>query len=169
MVADEVRKLANQTARSAATTGEVVHSVLSTVVKTQERLDRLAEASGGVRQIAESAATALEEVANATAESSAWSDEISRAANDVNRLVSDITQRLQTIAQGTDSIVAASEEIAASAEEQSASTEQIAASAAQLADASQHLTATVSSFRLTEKVAPDPTDPAEQGKSATSP
>jgi len=154
VVADEVRKLANQTARSAATTGEVVRSVLTTVQGTQDRLDRLAEASSAVREIAESAAIALEDVADATAESSAWSGEIARAAEDVEKLVADISERLQTIAGGTDAIVAASEEIAASAEEQSASTEQIAASATQLADASQHLTAAVSSFRLRSESVP---------------
>jgi methyl-accepting chemotaxis protein len=148
VVADEVRKLANQTARSAATTGEVVRNVLATVEETRDRLGRLAEASSSVRQVAESAASALEEVAAATAESSAWSDEIARAADEANQLVSDISDRLQTIAQGTESVVAASEQIAASAEEQSASTEQVAASASQLADASERLTSAVSSFRL---------------------
>ncbi len=158
VVADEVRKLANQTARSAATTGDVVRSVLATVQETQDRLERLAEASSAVREIAESAANALEEVADATAESSAWSEEIARAADDVKQLVADISERLRTIAVGTDSIVAASEEIAASAEQQSASTEQIAASATQLADASQHLTSAVSSFRLQGKGTPRSTD-----------
>jgi methyl-accepting chemotaxis protein len=148
VVADEVRKLANQAARSAATTSDVVGSVLSTVQETQDRLKNLAHASTAVRQVAESAAGALEEVAGATAESSAWSDEISRAAGEVNKLVEDITQRLRAIAQGTESVVAASEEIAAAAEEQSASTEQIAASASQLADAADRLTGTVGSFRL---------------------
>jgi methyl-accepting chemotaxis protein len=149
VVADEVRKLANQAARSAATTSDIVRSVLTTVQETQNRLSNLAQASTAVRQVAESAAGALEEVAGATAESSAWSDEISRAAGEVNKLVEDITGRLQAIAHGTESVVAASEEIAASAEEQSASTEQIAASASQLADAADRLTMTVNSFRLT--------------------
>jgi len=149
VVADEVRKLANQAARSAATTSDIVRSVLTTVQETQSRLSNLAQASTAVRQVAESAAGALEEVAGATAESSAWSDEISRAAGEVNKLVEDITGRLQAIAHGTESVVAASEEIAASAEEQSASTEQIAASASQLADAADRLTMTVNSFRLT--------------------
>jgi methyl-accepting chemotaxis protein len=148
VVADEVRKLANQAARSAATTSDVVRSVLNTVREIQNRLANLARASAAVRQVAESAAGALEEVTGATAESSAWSDEISRAAGEVNRLVQDITQRLQAIAQGTESVVAASEEIAASAEQQSASTEQIAASASQLAEAADRLTTTVGSFRL---------------------
>ncbi|UCG85199.1 MAG: methyl-accepting chemotaxis protein [Gemmatimonadota bacterium] len=148
VVADEVRKLANQAARSAATTSDVVRSVLNTVRETQNRLANLAQASTAVRQVAESAAGALEEVTGATAESSAWSDEISRAAGEVNKLVEDITQRLHAIAQGTESVVAASEQIAASAEQQSASTEQIAASASQLADAADRLTMTVGSFRL---------------------
>ncbi len=148
VVADEVRKLANQATRSATTTAEVVRSVLTSVQETQDRLTRLAGASTAVRQTAESAARALEEVAGATAESSAWSDEISRAATDVKQLVAEITRRLQTTAEGTDSVVAAAEEIAASAEQQSASTQEIAASASQLADASQHLTTAVSSFRL---------------------
>lgn len=148
VVADEVRKLANQAARSAATTSDVVGNVLSTVRETQDRLTNLAHASTAVRQVAESAAGALEEVAGATAESSAWGDEISRAAGEVNKLVEDITQRLRAIAQGTESVVAASEEIAAAAEEQSASTEQIAASASQLADAADRLTGTVGSFHL---------------------
>jgi methyl-accepting chemotaxis protein len=149
VVADEVRKLANQAARSAATTSEVVRGVLTTVQETQNRLTNLAHASTAVRQVAESAAGALEEVAGATAESSAWGDEISRAAGEVNDLVGEITRRLQSIAHGTESVVASSEEIAASAEEQSASTEQIAASASQLADAADRLTLTVGSFRLT--------------------
>ncbi len=148
VVADEVRKLANQAARSAATTSDVVRGVLTTVQETQNRLTNLAHASTAVRQVAESAAGALEEVAGATAESSAWGDEISRAAGEVNDLVGEITRRLQSIAHGTESVVAASEEIAASAEEQSASTEQIAASASQLADAADRLTLTVGSFRL---------------------
>ena len=150
VVADEVRKLANQAARSAATTSDVVRGVLTTVQETQNRLTNLAHASTAVRRVAESAAGALEEVAGATAESSAWGDEISRAAGEVNDLVGEITRRLQAIAQGTESVVAASEEIAASAEEQSASTEQIAASASQLADAADRLTLTVGSFRLAE-------------------
>jgi methyl-accepting chemotaxis protein len=148
VVADEVRKLANQAARSAATTSDVVRGVLTTVQETQDRLTKLAHASTAVRQVAESAAGALEEVAGATEESSAWGDEISRAAGEVNGLVEEITRRLQAIAEGTESVVASSEEIAASAEQQSASTEQIAASASQLADAADRLTLTVGSFRL---------------------
>ncbi|MEJ2238986.1 MAG: methyl-accepting chemotaxis protein [Gemmatimonadales bacterium] len=154
VVADEVRKLANQAARSAATTSDVVRNVLQTVQETQTRLENLAEASVSVRQVAESAAGALEEVAAATAESSAWSDEISRAAGEVKSLVEEITKRLEKIAVGTESVVAASEEIAASAEQQSASTEQIAASASQLANAADRLTATVGSFRLAGAIAP---------------
>jgi methyl-accepting chemotaxis protein len=148
VVAEEVRKLANQAARSAVTTSEVVGGVLTTVQETQNRLTNLAHASTAVRQVAESAAGALEEVAGATAESSAWGDEISRAAGEVNELVEEITRRVRAIAQGAESVVAASEQIAASAEEQSASTEQIAASASQLADAADRLTLTVGSFRL---------------------
>ena len=148
VVADEVRKLANQAARSAATTSDVVRGVLTTVQETQDRLTKLAHASTAVRQVAESAAGALEEVAGATEESSAWGDEISRAAGEVNGLVEEITRRLRAIAEGTESVVASSEEIAASAEQQSASTEQIAASASQLADAADRLTLTVGSFRL---------------------
>lgn len=160
VVADEVRKLANQAARSAATTSDVVRNVLQTVQETQTRLENLAEASVSVRQVAESAAGALEEVAAATAESSAWSDEISRAAGEVKSLVEEITKRLEKIAVGTESVVAASEEIAASAEQQSASTEQIAASASQLANAADRLTASVGSFRLAGTIPPPgPTKP----------
>ncbi|UCD23166.1 MAG: methyl-accepting chemotaxis protein [Gemmatimonadota bacterium] len=148
VVAEEVRKLANQAARSAVTTSDVVRGILTTVQETQNRLTNLAHASTAVRQVAESAAGALEEVAGATAESSAWGDEISRAAGEVNGLVEEITRRVQAISQGTESVVAAAEQIAASAEQQSASTEQIAASASQLADAADRLTLTVGSFRL---------------------
>jgi len=156
VVADEVRKLANQAARSAATTSDVVRNVLNTVQETQTRLETLAAASVSVREVAESAAGALEEVAAATAESSAWSDEISRAAGEVKVLVEEITKRLEKIAHGTESVVAASEEIAASAEQQSASTEQIAASASQLANAADRLTATVGSFRMAGSLTPGP-------------
>lgn len=155
VVADEVRKLASQAARSATGTSQIVRSVQTTVQETRERLTRLAAASSAVREVAESAAQALEEVAGATAESSAWSEEISRAAADVKQLVQEITGRLESIALGTESIVAASEQIAASAEQQSASTEEIAGSAAQLASVSDHLTSTVNSFRLATQSSTD--------------
>jgi len=148
VVADEVRKLANQAERAAASTTDVVRNVLSTVEETQIRLTRLAESSADVRQVAASAANALEEVASVTAESSAWGGEISRAAGDLRELVAEITGRLERIAGGTEFIVDASEEIAASAEEQSASTEEIASSAQQLANAADRLTEAVGSFRL---------------------
>jgi len=148
VVADEVRKLATQASRSATTTADVVGSVLATVQETRDRLTRLAEASSDVRQIAESAAAALKEVAGATAESSAWSDEISSAAGDVKKLVEDITRRLQTIAAGTEAVVAASREIATAAQEQTETTDDIARSATLLADAALNLTSAVGSFRL---------------------
>ena len=106
VVADEVRKLATQASRSATTTADVVGNVLSSVQETRDRLARLAEASSDVREIAESAAVALKEVAGATAESSAWSVEISNAAGDVKKLVEESTRRLQTIAEGTEAVVA---------------------------------------------------------------
>lgn len=52
------------------------------------------------------------------------------------------------LSDGTDAFLAAAEQIAATAQEQTASTEEIAGSAGQLADASERLTANVSSFRL---------------------
>jgi methyl-accepting chemotaxis protein len=165
VVADEVRKLATQTARSAASTSDIVRNMLTTVQQTRGRLVHLAEASAGVRQIAEAAANALEEVGAATAESSAWSEEISKAATEVKTLVEEITRRLESIAHGTESVVAASEEIAASAEQQSASTEEIAASAAQLANASDKLTQAVGTFRLLGRgtgTVDDPTESAAQ-------
>ncbi len=148
VVADEVRKLATRASRSATTTADVVGSVLATVQETRDRLARLAAASSDVRQIAESAAAALQEVAGATAESSAWSDEISSAAGDVKKLVEEITRRLQTIAAGTEAVVAASREIATAAQGQTETTENIARSATLLADAALHLTSAVGSFRL---------------------
>ncbi len=149
VVADEVRKLATQASRSATTTADVVGNVLSSVQETRDRLARLAEASSDVREIAESAAGALKEVAGATAESSAWSVEISNAAGDVKNLVEGITRRLHTIAEGTEAVVGASREIAAAAQEQTKTTEEIARSATLLADAALHLTSAVGSFRLT--------------------
>jgi len=148
VVADEVRKLASQASRAATTTSDVVGNVLSTVQETRNRLSRLAGASADVRQIAESAAGALQEVAGATAESSAWSDEISSAAGEVKTLVEDITRRLQTIAAGTEAVVSASREIAEAAQGQTATTDEIARSATLLADAANHLTSAVGSFRL---------------------
>lgn len=148
VVADEVRKLATQASRSATTTADVVGNVLSTVQDTRNRLSRLAEASSDVREIAESAAGALKEVAGATAESSAWSVEISNAAGDVKKLVEGITRRLQTIAEGTEAVVGASREIAAAAQEQTKTTDEIARSATLLADAALNLTSAVGSFRL---------------------
>lgn len=149
VVADEVRKLATQAARSATNTADVVGNVLSMVQGTRDRLSRLAEASSAVRQIAESAAEALREVAGATAESSAWSEEISNAAGDVKRLAEEITRRLQTIAEGSDAVVSASQGLANSALDQTQATEGIAGSATMLAEAAHHLTATVGSFQLT--------------------
>jgi len=148
VVADEVRKLAGQAARGASVTAETVNRILQTVDTTRSRLKRIAEGSTAVQDVAESAASGLKEVADAAAEHSAWTDEISGAADQAQELVAEITQRLRTLSDGTDAFLAAAEQIAATAEEQTASTEEIAGSAGQLADASERLTANVSSFRL---------------------
>ena len=153
VVADEVRKLAGQAGNAASNTSETVRSVLNTVQVTRERLTRLAEGSASVREIAESAASGLQEVADGAAETSAWTDEISGASADVRRYVEEVTERLKTIEEGTRSFVAAVEEIAASAEQQSASTEEIASSAAQLAEAAERLQGAVSTFRLGDQAA----------------
>lgn len=148
VVADEVRKLATQASRAATATSETVRTVLTTLQSTRDRLGRLVESSGSVREIAESAAGGLREVAKAASDTSAWTDEISGAASELRRLVEEITQRLEALAQGTEGVVAAAEQIAASAEEQSASTQEIATSAGQLAESAERLTTAVSSFRI---------------------
>jgi methyl-accepting chemotaxis protein len=148
VVADEVRKLAGQAARAAAITSETVGKVLQTVQTTHDRLNRIAEGSNAVRDVAQSAAQALKEVSDAASENSVWSEEISRSADQERELVAEISVRLKSLASGTESFLAAAEEIAATAEEQTASAEEIASSAGQLAEASERLTANVSSFRL---------------------
>jgi methyl-accepting chemotaxis protein len=172
VVADEVRKLATQAARAAGSTSDTVHNVLANLQVTGERLTRLAAASSAVREVAEAAASGLQEVAGGAAETSAWTGEISNAADETRRLVQEITGRLQTIAGGTESVVAAAEQIAASAEQQSASTEEIASSAAQLAEAADRLTAVVSSFRVFGERAGEPSDhtppPAAEAARVTS-
>jgi methyl-accepting chemotaxis protein len=168
VVADEVRKLATQAARAAASTSDTVHNVLANLQVTGERLTRLAAASSAVREVAEAAASGLQEVAGGAAETSAWTGEISNAAEETRRLVEEITGRMQTIAGGTDSVVAAAEQIAASAEQQSASTEEIASSAAQLAEAADRLTAVVSAFRIHGRRAEEPAEqpPPPSGESS---
>lgn len=148
VVADEVRKLATQASRAAAATSETVRNVLATVEATTDRLSRLVESSSAVREIAESAAAGLADVAHAAGETSEWTDDISRAASDLRRLVEGITRRLEVLAQGTEGVVAAAEEIAASAQEQSASTQEIASSASHLAESTERLTSAVSSFTV---------------------
>ena len=164
VVADEVRKLATQAAHSATTTADVVGNVLSMVQGTRDRLTRLAEASSAVRQIAESAAEALREVAGATAESSAWSVEISNAAGDVKRLADEITRRLETIAEGSDIVVSASQDLASTALDQTQATEGIAGSANKLASAAHHLTSVVGSFQLSSALEDSGDGDAEQQK-----
>lgn len=153
VVADEVRKLATQASRAAAATSETVRTVLTTLQATQDRLTRLVESSTAVREIAESAAGGLVEVAQAAEGMSGWTNEISTAATEVRRLVEEITQRLDALSQGTEGVVAAAEEIAASAQEQSASTQEIASSASQLAESAERLTVAVSSFRVLTETA----------------
>lgn len=162
VVADEVRKLATQASRAATQTSETVRNVLTTLEATRDRLGRLVASSGAVRDIAESAAGGLRDVAKAASDTSAWTDEISGAASELRRLVEEITQRLETLAQGTEGVVAAAEEIAASAQEQSASTQEIATSAGQLAESAERLTTAVSSFRILREARP-PVDTAAAG------
>ncbi|MCZ6918198.1 MAG: methyl-accepting chemotaxis protein [Gemmatimonadetes bacterium] len=148
VVADEVRKLATQAARAATMTSETVGKVLSTVETTRERLERIAEGSSSVQEIAQAAAAGLQEVSEAAANNRAWTDEISGAADRARELVEDITKRLQEISGRTDAFLAAAEEIAASSQQQTASTEEIAGTAAQLAQVAERLTSNVSMFRL---------------------
>lgn len=148
VVADEVRKLATQAARAAADTENTVNRILQIVDTARARLERLAEGSTAVQEVAESAALGLQEVADGAAEHSVWTEEISNAANGAQSLVAEMTRRLTTLADGTEAFLNAVEDLAATAQEQTASTEEIAGSAGQLATASGRLNENVSSFRL---------------------
>lgn len=154
VVADEVRKLASVAAAAATETADTVRGVLTSVLATRDRLQRLAQMGAVAREAAQTAAEGLSSVAGEAEANDAWSQEISSSATEVRRLVDEIARRLSTVAQGTDGLLASAEEIAASSEQQAASTQEIASSANQLAEAADKLQGAVKSFRLTVDDAP---------------
>ena len=154
VVADEVRKLASVAAAAATETADTVRGVLTSVLATRDRLQRLAQMGAVAREAAQTAAEGLSSVAGEAEANDAWSQEISSSATEVRRLVDEIAGRLSTVAQGTDGLLASAEEIAASSEQQAASTQEIASSANQLAEAADKLQGAVKSFRLTGDEAP---------------
>ena len=159
VVADEVRKLASLAAAAATTTADTVTGVLTRVVATRDRLQRLAQTGAVAREAAQAAADGLATVAGEVEANDAWSQEIATSAVEVRQLVDEIAARLTTVAHGTDGLLASAEEIAASSEQQSASTEEIASSANQLAEAADRLQDAVKTFRITaseEGAAPTP-------------
>jgi len=149
VVADEVRKLASLAAAAATETADTVRGVLTSVVATRDRLQRLAQTGAVAREAAQSAAQGLSSVAGEAEANDAWSQEIASSATEVRRLVDEIAARLASVAHGTDGLLASAQEIAASSEQQAASTEEIASSANQLAEAADKLQGAVKSFRLT--------------------
>jgi methyl-accepting chemotaxis protein len=152
VVADEVRKLASVAAGAATETAQTLGGVLARVQANRDRLERLAQGGAAARAAAEAGAAGLATVAGEVEANDAWSREIAVSAGEVRVLVDGIAQRLVALAQGTESLLASAEQIAASSEQQSASTQEIASSAGQLAEASDHLTAAVKTFRLTQEV-----------------
>ena len=149
VVADEVRKLASLAAAAATETADTVRGVLTSLVATRDRLQRLAQTGAVAREAAQNAAQGLSSVAGEAEANDAWSQEIASSATEVRRLVDEIAARLATVAHGTDGLLASAQEIAASSEQQAASTEEIASSANQLAEAADKLQGAVKSFRLT--------------------
>ncbi len=149
VVADEVRKLASLAAAAATETADTVRGVLTSVVATRDRLQRLAQTGAVARQAAQDAAEGLASVAGEAEANDAWSQEIASSATEVRRLVDEIAARLASVSQGTDGLLASAQEIAASSEQQAASTQEIASSANQLAEAADKLQGAVKSFRLT--------------------
>jgi methyl-accepting chemotaxis protein len=149
VVADEVRKLALLAEAAATETADTVRGVLTSVVATRDRLQRLAQTGAVAREAAQSAAQGLASVSGEAEANDAWSQEIASSATEVRKLVDEIAARLNSVALGTDDLLSAAQEIAASSEQQAASTQEIASSANQLADAADKLQGAVKSFRLT--------------------
>jgi methyl-accepting chemotaxis protein len=160
VVADEVRKLASLAAAAATETAETVAGVLSRVVATRDRLQRLAQTGAVAREAAQTAASGLATVAGEVEANDAWSQEIATSASEVRRLVDEIAARLAAVAQGTDGLLASAQEIAASSQQQSASTQEIASSANQLAEAADRLQDAVKTFRIAEAESAAPSAPA---------
>ncbi|MGE5156381.1 MAG: hypothetical protein ACM3JP_02670, partial [Betaproteobacteria bacterium] len=129
---------------------ETVAGVLSRVVATRDRLQRLAQTGAVAREAAQTAASGLATVAGEVEANDAWSQEIATSAGEVRRLVDEIAARLAAVTQGTDGLLASAQEIAASSQQQSASTQEIASSANQLAEAADRLQDAVKTFRIAE-------------------
>jgi methyl-accepting chemotaxis protein len=169
VVADEVRKLASLAAAAATETADTVTGVLTRVLATRDRLQRLAQTGAAAREAAQTAADGLATVAGEVEANDAWSQEIATSAVEVRQLVDEIAARLTAVAHGTDGLLASAEEIAASSEQQSASTQEIASSANQLAEAADRLQDAVKTFRITatdQDAAPG--SPATAGQSPPS-
>ncbi|MGH7591284.1 MAG: methyl-accepting chemotaxis protein [Gemmatimonadales bacterium] len=148
VVADEVRQLARQAEASAGTTTGTVRAVLERVERSRQRLLRLAQGGQAAREVVQTAAAGLEQVALEAEANHGWTQEISASAESVRHLVGGMTERMGALSVSTEGYVAVAHQITASTSELSGATGEIAGSAQQLAGAAVELTAAVERFRL---------------------
>ena len=148
VVAEEVRKLAAQTSEAAASTGETVRAVVSSVQVARERLLRLLDGGRAARAAAESAVAGLQNVAAEAEANDAWTQRISQSSAEVRALIEQIAGRMREVSAGTEDYAAAAEEIAAAAQQLNASTEEISTSAGRLAQAADKLSRATTGFQL---------------------
>ena len=159
VVAEEVRKLAGQTSQAAATTGDTVRTVVTSVQVARERLLRLLAGGRTARDAAAAAAEGLQSVASAAEANDEWTRRIATSSEEVRGLIEQIAGRMKEVSAGTEDYAAAAEQIAAAAEELNASTEEISTSAARLALAADKLSRATTGFQLawtTEAAVPKP-------------
>ena len=139
VVADEVRQLADSSAGAADSATNTIKEVLQQVAHVTATMEDGRRQVGGIETVAQSAASALEEITSAAGDVQREAQVVERAARTNLKTVGKIKKLLRGVSDAAQAQAASSEDVSASAEEQTASTEEIAAQASELARSAEQL------------------------------
>jgi len=148
VVAEEVRQLADESARAA-------EEVARTTAAIRKQMDGMTTIMGdgqnrvrGIEAVAEGAATALAEIADAVGQVEQAAARVTGVAQQNREIAEDLSRMTVQVAAKAASHAAGAQEVSAAAEQQGASTEELAAGAATLLQAAEKLRSLVKGFRV---------------------
>jgi methyl-accepting chemotaxis protein len=148
VVAEEVRQLADESARAA-------DEVARTTVAIRKQMDEMTTVMSdgqnrvrGIEAVAEGAATALAEIADAIGQVEQTAARVTGVAQQNREIAEELSRKTAQVASKAVSHAAGAEEVSAAAEQQGASTEELAAGAGTLLQAAEKLRALVKGFRV---------------------
>jgi methyl-accepting chemotaxis protein len=148
VVAEEVRQLADESARAA-------EEVARTTAAIRKQMDGMTTIMGdgqnrvrSIEAVAEGAATALAEIADAVGQVEQAAARVTGVAQQNREIAEQLSQMTVQVAAKAASHAAGAEEVSAASEQQGASTQELAAGAATLLQAAEKLRSLVKGFRV---------------------